>query len=559
MRKHLQLILTLLLALFTAVSVIGCGETSTSGGDTSMTTGTGTGTSVSTTINPASQEQGDVVIAFLHAGNIQTSTNAVEAAVSAYVRSKLGFGIEFKLVNVFDLSTVYTNWLVAGEEIDLLNVAFVDPSLYINEKRVREIGSLITPVNTPYFYEELYNRPESLTYGSDGKLYGVSVWAPGGYTGYSYTVRKDVMELAGLYGEGEGKYMHLDQITYDDLDYIFAAIKEAMPETPQGLAVYPCSALSATQNYAGGFLPCDPMGVGSYPLAVMMMDPVTGQFSGEIENYYESDEYKEYVEWIGKTAENGYIHPDASVTTDWFGDFYEREQFVGVLLATDANIRSTWEMDNGWEMISLQLSTVYAYLSTPGHAMMIASKSERPNRTIQFLDLLYSDVELINMMQYGREGEEWDFASEEHGLIREASEGSRSNYVIGGFWGDYEKIYSYVNADEDLETVIAKKLSADAEIAALKVIAEDHYSPAWGFIYDTSAQITRIRNIDANVLSRYYNTLNIGAGSKGTDGTYTGPGSTYRTFIDALNKAKAYLVVEDKQTQYEAWLAEQED
>lgn len=556
MKRHIQLVFIFLLAIITTFVLAGCNESTDTTGTGTQTTGTGTDTSGNgTTATTAIDEEGDVVLAFLHAGNIQTSTSKVEAAISAYVRSKLGFGVTFKLVNVFDQNQIYTNWLVANEEIDILNV-FGNPDLYINEKRVREIGSLITEQITPYFAQELDNHAYSKVMGVDGKMYGISVWGEFGYLGYSYTIRKDVLELAGLYGEGEGQYMHLDQITYSDLDRIFAAVKAAMPKTGQGLDVYPCSAM-ATQDYSSGLIPFDPMGTNLYRLAGMMMDPVTGEFTEEIVNYYETDEFKEYVEWIGKVYENGYINPDADITQDWFADFYKREQFVGVLLATDAKIRYQWETENDWDMVQLQLCVPHSIVTSSGQALMIPSKSERPMRAMQFIDLLYSDVELLNMLYYGIEGEEWMFVDEENELITEASEGARQNYIIGGFWGDHGKVYDYVSADDDVETIIAEKLQIEAEKSALYAIGVTHESPTTGFVYDSSAQNTRINNIVANVLSKYYTTLIVGAGSKGTDNTYTGPNSTYAKFIEALNKAKLYLVVEDKQTQYNAWKAGQ--
>lgn len=558
MKNHIQLVFALMLAVIATFALAGCNEITDTTGTGSQTTETGTDTTSGGIPTTAIDEEGDVVMAFLHAGNIQTSTDKVEAAVSAYVRSKLGFGIEFKLLNVFDQTTVYTNWLVAGEEIDLINVAFSDPSLYINEKRVREISSLITETNTPNLFAELENHGESKVLGVDGKLYGIGTWESYAYTGYSYTIRKDVLEAAGLYGDGEGQYSHLEQITYSDLDRIFTAVRNVMPTTGDGLTVYPCSAIAGTQNYASGLIPFDPMGNNLLPLAVMLMDPVTGEFTEEVVNYYETDEYKEYVEWIGNAFENGYIHPDAAITTDWFSDFFATEQFVGVLLQTEPGIRYEWETATGLDLIQLPLSTSYTYFTAPAISLMIPSKSERPYRTMQFLDLLYSDEYLINLLQYGVEGEEWEFADQEHGLIWEASEGSHANYVIGGFWGDKSIIYQFVNADDDIEAIIAEVELINSERDLLQATAIINRSPASGFIYDTTSQGTRIRNIEANVLSKYFNTLSVGVGSKGTDGTFTGPGSTYAKFIEALTKAKMYLVVEDKQAQYDAWKSEQE-
>ena len=160
-------------------------------------------------------------------------------------------------------------------------------------------------------------------------------------------------------------------------------------------------------------------------------------------------------------------------------------------------------------------------------------------------------------MMFGVEGEEWKFVDKEHGYVTEQSPGSRTNnYVIGGFWGDYAMCYKYVKDDADIEATIARQLKIDKKSQEFQKIAYTHTSPALGFIYKPDkSHTTTIKNISANVMSQYYLTLACGGGSKGSDGTYTGSGSTYDDFIQALNKAKIGKIIEDKQAQYNKWKA----
>lgn len=501
-------------------------------------------------------EEGDVVMSFLYGTTSQKDTGIVEEAVSNYVKEKLGFGVKFKEVAAMDTETTYVNWLSTNKDVDLLNVFMGDPRAYITQKRAREISSYLTQENTPYLYNELKNHPEATVYGDDGKIYGVSVFVDTPYSGYCYAIRKDVLVDCGLYSEtaADGKYTDGQQISYDDLNTIFATVKEKMPTNKSGQNVYPCS-VHTSVNFNNALICYDKMGSEKYPMGVMMMDPVTGEFTGEVENYYTSDEFKEYVNWIGGCYEKGYVHPDVQTMSDTMQDLYKREQFVGVMLQNATKLISEWEINYGWDLVRLPVSVPFYFVTDPNQAVMVSSKSKRPKKAMQLLDLIYSDAELVNLIYYGIQDRHWKFVDEENGLVTEASKGSRDAYSIGGFWGQYDKYYTYVKDGDDVSAIIAKNNENKALTAQLIETALTHSSPAIGFRYDSKKNDTRIRNLENNVLPSYYNTIVVGSGKKGSDGTWTGAGSTYAEFIEKLNRGKINDLIADKQSQYEAWKA----
>ena len=173
--------------------------------------------------------------------------------------------------------------------------------------------------------------------------------------------------------------------------------------------------------------------------------------------------------------------------------------------------------------------------------------------------LLYSDEYLVNLIMYGVEGEEWEFVDEEHGYISETEPGSRTdNYVVGGFWGDYNMVYTFVPYGQDVTEIVADMEEVEKQTAIFEERSLAHMSPAAGFIYWPNRSLsTTIRNINAQVMTRYFLTLAVGNGTKGSDGTFTGPGSTYEDFIEALDNARIETIVADKQEQYSAWQAKQ--
>lgn len=552
-KRNLCLALTAVLMASSLVGFAACTETGKTGGPADP-----------------SKEEGDVVLSFLHAGTMQPSTKKVEAAVSAYVEEKLGFGVEFKMTNVYNCASDYQNWLITNQEIDIINV-FTGSESFITDHSARELDSLLTPEIAPYLSEVMPEHQESALYGEDGNIYGISVFPNSLLGGYSYMVRKDVLERAGLYSETpqEGKYTEGQLIGYEDLDTIFAAIREVMPTNSAGQTVYPCSARNG-QDYMAALVPYDKLGTETYPTAALTMEPETGEWNDEVVNYYKTDAYKEFVEWMGKWYEEGYVHPDAETSSENLFDLFDSERYVGTVQQTSPGIENEWERDRmknregtslegDLDLVMLPLCEEYYVLSNPMQALMIPAKSKRPARAMQFIDLLYSDEYLINLIMYGVEGEEWEFVDEEKGYITEVYEGSRTNnYVVGGFWGDYNMIYGFVQYGIDAEEAVSELERVKEKSVYYEEQTLSHKSPAAGFIYWADrSHTTTIRNINAQVMSRYFLTLAVGAGSKGTDGTFTGPGSTYEEFINALDNARIDSIVEDKAEQYAAWKAEQ--
>ncbi len=54
-----------------------------------------------------------------------------------------------------------------------MNLCFVDPMQYINEKRIRPLTELIDEENAPYLSKTLDSRPDMKLLDKKGTLYGI--------------------------------------------------------------------------------------------------------------------------------------------------------------------------------------------------------------------------------------------------------------------------------------------------------------------------------------------------------------------------------------------------
>lgn len=498
---------------------------------------------------------GKVVMTYIQGDTDKPDFALVEETVSNYCEEKLGFGVSFKPVSVWNQETVYQKWLAGGEDIDVINLAFTDQMQYIKEKRIQSLEKYFNEKNAPHLVELLDQYPSSKLTDLDGNLYGIGTIEPIlGTNGGSIIIRKDVLEDCNLFGDGDKKYTDFETVDYADLDYIFATIKG----NPTYSNTYPCPALPATDPCMA-FAPCDPMS-NDLAIAVLPVDK-DGNFGTEVVNYYETDSYKQFVNKMGEWQEKGYIHPDATTTPDSYDTLLKSGKFVSMFLGVSTGLKDSYERDYGHEFVELLIGTpYYTYNGVPQMSMSINSKSKRPEKAMQFIDLLYSDEYLLNLIQYGIEDKHWYHLTDDEETrkyIAITPENSANGYydMVPGVYGNKDIIYAMISGEGNVQETIAKAVASEKKDYEFADIAKQHSSPAVGFRYDKTSMNNRLRSINSNAIARYKATLACGKGKKGTDGTWTGSGSAYASFIEALNSNKVNLVIEDKQQQYSAWLA----
>ena len=115
-------------------------------------------------------------------------------------------------------------------------------------------------------------------------------------------VRNDIMKEVGL------NYTEEDIVDYEDLDAMFALVHEKYPE----MITYGFGG-TLLGTAAGYFIPVESFSVAGMGAGVLMNGGVD---TTEIVNLFETDEYREYLDWMRRWNQAGYISPDAATTTD---------------------------------------------------------------------------------------------------------------------------------------------------------------------------------------------------------------------------------------------------
>ncbi len=452
-----------------------------------------------------------VVMTFLTGGVEPADLGMVQDAINEITTKKIGVEIEFRPVSIFEAPATVPMWIGGGEQIDLFCAAFTGVDPFISLNMIEPMTDLLAQ-NAPYLEE--FSQESPLYYEKNGDVYGVRVTTNSGRVTGGYLFFKEDLEAAGF------EYKDGDQITLDDLDVIFAKLKELYPDS------YPAGLFGSTSR-AGMTMVYDTLGATASSGALIGLD------STEVVNYYASEEYKSFLEHARGWYEKGYVLQDAATTDISLNESMTSGLLRGYFNEYDPFLRETANITYGKEVLTLVLVEPYAPSVAPAlnEYWTIPVTAAHPEAAVRLLNLAFSDSEVDNLFAYGIEGVHYEKTGEN---TIQQTERTTSSYAIPGQMGITQHRY-YVSVD------------TSAEDEALDALAQSRRTKGYGFFYDATAMTTQITAIDA-VVAKYQAALETGSVDLETE---------YPKFLQELEAAGINEVIADKQAQFDAWLNQQ--
>lgn len=508
MRKKLAVLLAGLMVFST---LAGCGQKDTQGTPANSEAISGTET-VGGTENGWDGEVSHVIMTYLTLGTTPTDLEKVQTAINEKTVKEIGVEIELKPVSAFDAFSQFPTWLQTGERIDLMNPLLQDLNTYVNTGLIEPLTDLIAE-NAPYIQKL---TDEGYTFASnntiDGEIYSLMPIPNVTGVGGGFVIETKYLDEIGVTIDADKTY------SMDDLTDIFAKIKAIHPEMyPSGVVT--TGRTDSQFSYATGV--CDPLGAKTYTGVLMGTDSTT------IENMFESDEYYTYLKYLREWYEAGYTYPDAATTDSSNVALVASGVSCGYLMVS-APVQATADQT------IIRLTELYQSSQGMG-GWVIPITAEEPEAAMRFMNLMYEDVDLANLLQWGIEGEHYVVLDESRNLIGfpEGVDATTSGYYNTlGLYGDCRDIYVW---DENNDQEANDAYSAEAM---------KNPSQGVGMIYNPSEEMTTKITALAAVAAQYIPALE--SGSVDLD-TY------YPEFIDALKKAGIEDVMEEKQEQFDAW------
>ena len=353
-----------------------------------------------------------------------------------------------------------------------------------------------------------------------GTTYGLPVITGYGL-GTGYVLRKDLADACGITIDPDRVY------TLDEFTDMMVKIKEAHPE----LCLIPTST-------AGVYGPSniDPLGDSANLLGVL------GNYGQDttVINYYESEEYYEVLEYFKKWKELGLYMEDPLNSTDGLKSYIKSGKAAGSFANSFDMVcqAQTDSVSTGYELVGIRLDeTLITTTGVNGNLWHVSAGCKNPDAAVRFLRELYTNQELATLLACGIEGQHYQM----DGNIADYAEGTDATSAawslgIAWYWPNQTLTPPWKPQSEDyFDRMLASNESAMR-------------SKALGFTFDSSS-VTNEMTACINVVNQYKMALEV---------VEADIDETLPKFQQELRDAGIDVIIQEKQKQLDAWLAQQE-
>lgn len=447
----------------------------------------------------------------------------VTEEINEITREEIGVEIELKRVNSVDAFNDYPLWLSQKETIDLMMLNFQDITAYIDKDMMTPMDALLETDGRDIL--SMMAEGQKLSSGAvfDGQIYGLS-------------------NPVVLYGSGGGLWIakrYLDELSFPysedhiysmkELGALFGKLKERYPDSYPLGQVTSGNTFSTYTYYHGNYL-----GAGSASGGGYIADTDTHRLA----DFYESEEYKEFLTTMRQWYEAGYIYPDNAFTDAWQQDLLRSGIILSIPLISTPGMFS--ESSFGEAVVCLKTSKItYGPGASRGIFWTIPSTSAEPAAAMRFLNLMYTDARIVNLFQWGIEGEDYEVIDRDKGIIRLPEGETEENAAYFNMLGIYGN------------QKLAYRLVTDASAEEKQAYSDMAEPVGWeyeGFNFDSSSVNVELSKVQ-EVLNRYLPALESGS---------VDLKKAYPEFIQELKNAGIDTIIETQQEQLDAWLSENE-
>lgn len=444
-------------------------------------------------------------------GSTPKDLAAVNEAMSTYLKGKINATIELRPIDwgawndktnlMFasneQLDVMWTSsWMGLGQQVAKGQVIALDDLINSNGQ---EIKSIIDP---------------AVVEGGkiNGKVYGAVTNKEFAST-RGIVMRKDLVEKYKI------DVTQLKELK--DFGIVFEKIKQNEP------GMTPLQA-EAGNSPVTQMLPFDSLGDGPGGL-------VRGTTDLKVVNMIGTPAYMDLAKLMRQWFEAGYVNKDAASRNDGVANAVKSGKAFSYAVAMKPGIELQESRNTGTPMVAVELTKPFMTTGDTTSSMLaIPTTSADPQRAMMFINLLFTDTTLINMLNWGLEGKHFVKGSDGAIDYPAGVTSATSGYNLNQSWMFGNQMNTYLWKGEDPKLWdLYKKFNDAAE-----------KSPALGFVFNPDSvknEITAINNA-----SQQYSGI-VATGS-------LDPEKTIPQYLQKLEAAGVNKVIAEKQRQLDEWV-----
>lgn len=513
----MQLFRKSLFVVLTIVMVLGL---SSCGSPAPATPASSSSTKEAPTAAPVTYEK--VVYAYATFNNVPSNEtlDTVEEAINQITREKIGVEVELMPIAIWDYSSQVSIALQAGEKIDLFQ-SLGDFNTAVSSGMALDITDMIDSYAVGS--KELIGEDWLAATSKAGRIYGLPTYKPIALTPM-VIYRQDIADELGI------DMSQVNQVS--DLTPILEQVKAAYPN------MTPVAAVNTGNIGLITTVPNVDYLTDSYfsPKGVLIGNDPT------VVDFYASEEFAEITTLARTWYNDRLVMRDAATTTSTASELMSSGNYFSYVASysyPEADTATALEAQTGGFDLGAKMIGEAFLDTTSINALtwMVSSNSDVPEAALKFLDLTFTDKEIVNLIIYGLKGR--DYVMKEDGTVNypEGQDASTVPYTAQlscGTLGNFFIMYPMEGTSlESLDWELEQNRNAELSVAM-------------GFVFDSSKVATEYTAV-TNVIDQYLPGLICGS---------VDPATEIPTFLARLKEAGLDKIIAEKQSQLDAWFAE---
>lgn len=451
----------------------------------------------------------ELTVAFPLFGSTPKDMALIQDAVNEVTLKKINAKVELLPINYSSWQQQMNLMLSGNEKLDLIAIVGTFTQ-FMSKNQLLPLDKLLDEQG-----EGILNAldPEYLKAGKvNNAIYAVPTLRDMA-TSYGVSMRKDLVE----------KYkIDVDNInTLADLEEPLKVIKAGESELAPLLPPTFTSVISALPTYDNLI---DSIGV-----------LMNNGDNLKVVDLYETEEYAQQLQLVRKWYEEGLILKDATTNKVNENELINSNRGFSTITVINPMSYNNGSNSAGYQRVIKELLPAVSKSSTITNAMWgVPVTSKVSDKAMEFLNLMYTDKELVNILDWGIEGTHYVVKSDNVIDYPDGVDAQNSGYNLNYGWLFGNQFLSYVWNGTDPD--IWKKVEEFNKSA--------YKSQALGFSFDPTPVKTEYANV-GNVVSQYFLPLETGS---------VDPDKILPQFIDKLKTAGIDKVIAEKQSQLDKWV-----
>lgn len=451
---------------------------------------------------------------------------AVEEAINALTMAEINVEVKLMPFELGQYNDQINLMISSGEKLDAMVSFFFGSTEFTSMASQNQLEPL-DELLEEYGQGIVETLPEVYlqTANINGKTLGIPVYKDNVATIY-LAMRTDILDKYNLTEQAENIK------SVDDIEAVLQVVKENEPALTPMFCAKDQGVLTCGCYLSGNIsdvITYDPL----YQEQIVAFPELDAKKAVSV---FHSDAYADAVTKMHDWYEKGYVFKDSATTELTSTTAISSDvAFAMVFAAENATMMSTVQ-DCGYDMTVIPLA--YQRVTSQKISQLdwvIPVTSTEPEAAMKFMNLLYTNAELVNLLNYGVEGVH--YVKNDNGTISlpEGKDASSVGYYgnLSFFIGNQYLSYVWDTYDPDTRAK-SKEINDNAQ-----------YSDLIGFTFDSSAYANEISAV-TNVVAEYHNALVTGISD---------PEKVLPEFRDKLDASGMKTLVDGIQEQLDAWVA----